>query len=193
MTSKVLIAGDSFAADWTVKYPDQSGWPNLLANQYHVDNMAQAGCSEYRIYQQLVASNLKDYDHVIVSHTSPYRIYTEYNPVRKDDLLHHHCDLLYSDVKNLTKDYKEYAGVSTYFEQFFSLEYAEFCYTLIREQIDKLLYKVNAIQIAHMPVPGILDVNFSNEFKNNPGLVNHYSKVGNNNVYRILLDKLQSS
>ena len=26
----ILICGDSFAADWTVKYAGQ-GWPNLLA------------------------------------------------------------------------------------------------------------------------------------------------------------------
>jgi hypothetical protein len=28
---KILIIGDSFAADWSVKYNDYAGWPNLLA------------------------------------------------------------------------------------------------------------------------------------------------------------------
>ena len=27
----VLICGDSFAADYSPKYPDKLGWPNLLA------------------------------------------------------------------------------------------------------------------------------------------------------------------
>ncbi len=44
--SKLLIAGDSFAADWL---SGESGWPNLLANEYDVTNVAQAVCSEYKI------------------------------------------------------------------------------------------------------------------------------------------------
>ena len=49
---KILICGDSFAADWTVKYPGQ-GWPNMLAEIHEVTNLAQAGCSEYKILKQL--------------------------------------------------------------------------------------------------------------------------------------------
>jgi len=47
---KILICGDSFAADWTVKYPGQ-GWPNMLAQQHEIVNLAQAGCSEYKIFK----------------------------------------------------------------------------------------------------------------------------------------------
>lgn len=189
---KILITGDSFAADWSYKYPSSKGWPNLLSDFYKIKNIAQAGCSEYRIYQQLSATGLADYDLIIVSHTSPYRIYTEYNPLRNNDLLHHHCDLLYSDVKNLAQHHSDYAGASTYFEKFFSLEYAEFCYNLIREKINSLLTNHCAIHIAHTCVPGAVDLDFSQEFKANPGNVNHYNNVGNNNVYQMLVNKIKT-
>ena len=54
---KLLICGDSFAADWQVKYPQGQGWCNLITQYYHVTNVAQAGCSEYRIYQQFLSYN----------------------------------------------------------------------------------------------------------------------------------------
>ena len=53
---KILICGDSFAADWTIKYPGQ-GWPNMLSQQYEIVNLAQAGCSEYKILKQLEFTN----------------------------------------------------------------------------------------------------------------------------------------
>ena len=54
----LLIIGDSFAADWSVKYADKKGWPNFLAEKYSVTNLAQAGCSEYKIKKQLDSVNL---------------------------------------------------------------------------------------------------------------------------------------
>jgi hypothetical protein len=133
-TKKVLIVGDSFAADWRVKYPDQLGWPNLLAQEYSVTNLAQAGCSEYRIYQQLKTTNIDHFDLILVSHTSAYRIYTEYHPARRDTALHKNCDLLYSDIEDLSQTQEEYKSVSTYFQKFFSLEFAEFTHELIWEK-----------------------------------------------------------
>lgn len=186
---RVLIVGDSFAADWSRKYPSKKGWPNLLAERYQTINLAQAGCSEYRIYQQLVSTDLNNYDLIIVSHTSPYRIYTEHNPLRNQDLLHHHCDLIYSDIGALAKHHSDYADVKVYFEKFFSLEYAEFCYVMTREKINKLLENRRTIQIAHVELPGTVDLDFSHEFKSNPGIINHYNNVGNNNVFHALLKK----
>ena len=59
----VLIAGDSFAAEW----PGSNGWVKLLAKKYNVKNVAQAGVSEYKILQQINTANLDKYDLVIVS------------------------------------------------------------------------------------------------------------------------------
>jgi hypothetical protein len=53
----LLICGDSFAADWTVKYPGE-GWPNLMSKIHNVTNLAQAGCGEYKVLKQLESVNL---------------------------------------------------------------------------------------------------------------------------------------
>ena len=55
---KLLLAGDSFAAEW----PGENVWPKLLAKQHDVTNVAQAGVSEYKILKQLHNAELKDYD-----------------------------------------------------------------------------------------------------------------------------------
>ena len=59
----VLIAGDSFAAEW----PGTNGWVKLLARDYDVTNVAQAGVSEYKILQQIQTANLDEYDLIIVT------------------------------------------------------------------------------------------------------------------------------
>ena len=187
---KVLIVGDSFSADWSKKYPDSAGWPTLLSQIFDVTNRSQAGCSEYRIYKQLTEINCKDYDCIIISHTSPYRIYTDYHPNRRSDELHHHCDLLYSDVKELSKVNKEYTAVSEYFEKFFSLEHADYVYKLIRQDITCLTDNSRVINIAHMETQVPVDINFSKEYRTNPGLINHYSDIGNQNVFSSLKQKI---
>lgn len=187
---KLLIAGDSFAADWSKKYPDQQGWPNHLAHHHQVDNRAQAGCSEYRILQQLRSADLKDYDIIIVSHTSPYRVYTDYHPLRHSDSLHHHCDLIYADVAHLAHNHKDYQAAQTWFEKFFSLEYANFCHTLVREKISLLLAEFRCIEISHMPGLGPVDIDFSELASQHQGNVNHYDEHGNQTVCSILLKKI---
>jgi hypothetical protein len=95
---KVLIAGDSFAADWRVKYPNQTGWPNLLAEKYDTTNIAQAGVSEYKILKQIQNVDLSKYDSVIISHASPNRVHCLSHPVHSNDTLHKDSDLIYTDL-----------------------------------------------------------------------------------------------
>ena len=49
--SKILICGDSFAADWSKKY-EGKGWVNMIENDHVITNIAEAGVSEYKIYKQ---------------------------------------------------------------------------------------------------------------------------------------------
>jgi hypothetical protein len=188
---RILIVGDSFAADWQKKYPDKFGWPNLLAKTHIVDNLAQAGCSEYRIYKQLKSASLDQYDVVIISHTSPYRIYTEYHPDRCNDILHHSCDLLYSDTKNLAKTNAEYKSAVEYFEKFFSLEYAEFCYHTTIDKIKELLIDHRTVHLSHLAsIVGTDYINFSELFEKHQGSMNHYDDQGNNIIYNKILEEL---
>ena len=60
---ELLIIGDSFSADWSIKYNDYLGWPSLLLEHYQITNLSQAGVGEYKIYKQLLSvTNLEKYD-----------------------------------------------------------------------------------------------------------------------------------
>ena len=100
---KILICGDSFAADWTAKYPVE-GWPNLLAKNYTVTNLAQ-------------------YDYIIVFHTSPNRLYTKVHPIHHQDILHNNSDLLYSDIKEHSKNNPSLLPIVEYFENYFERKF----------------------------------------------------------------------
>lgn len=190
---KILICGDSFAADWTVKYPGE-GWPNLLAKEYDVTNLAQAGCSEYKIYKQLLSANLNSFDHIIVFHTSPNRIYTSHHPIHYKDPLHSNSDLIYSDIKEHCKTNEELIPLIEYFEHHFDIEYAIFTHNLICKSIDEMLSSYKVIHATGFDYsklyafPNLLDYsNLAN--KKNVGL-NHFDEDSNNRVFMDIVSKL---
>ena len=184
----LLICGDSFAADWTVKYND-IGWPNMLANDYKITNLAQAGCSEYKIYKQLVSVNLDEYDAIIVSHTSPNRIYVNAHPVHANDVLHKNSDLIYTDIVEHSKSNKSLKPIVDYFENYFDLEFAIFVHTMICEKIEKHLHKFSGpiIHLATLPWDDLYYFNdmlsLEHLFKNHRGFMNHYDLQGNEIAY----------
>jgi hypothetical protein len=186
---KILICGDSFAADWTVKYPGR-GWPNMLAEQHEVVNLAQAGCGEYKILKQLESADLNMYDQIIVSHTSPYRIYVKTHPVHVNDPLHKNSDLIYTDIKEHSKSNKKLLPIVEFFENYFDTESAEFTHTLICREIDQLLQSYKTIHISNLIWNNNYKfnnmLNFEYLFKSNRGLMNHYNDAGNQEVFRIL-------
>jgi hypothetical protein len=179
---KLLICGDSFAADWTAKY-QRLGWPNMLSQEYNITNLAQAGCSEYKIYQQLTSVNLQKFDNIIVSHTSPYRLYVKKHPIHYNDPLHKNSDLIYSDIK----EYKELSSIVNYYENYFDLDYAKFIHNLICKEIDQLTKNYCTLHITSFDWKDLYNfsnmINFEDIFKKHRGLVNHYSEDGNNLVF----------
>ena len=174
---KILIVGDSFAADWSVKY-DVTGWPNLLADEHDVVNEAQAGCGEYKIYLQLKRHHLSNYDAVIVSHTSPYRLHVDEHPIHKNDPLHYNSDFIYADVVD-----HGLRDVAEFYKKYFDLEHAEFMHGLVCKEIDQLTKPYPVIHITHSKWDNLYKFNnmidFSNVNKRNPGWANHYSNAGN--------------
>lgn len=185
---KILIAGDSFAADYTVKYPEHVGWPNWLAQHYDIVNLAQAGCSEFRIYKQLASVNLSKFDLIIVSHTSPYRLYVAKHPLHHDDVLHNNCDIIYSDIKGKCPALEEY------FEKYFDLEHAEFIHSATGKEIKELLIGHKSLHLQHMKYnmpckfDNVVDLSFM--WKAYPGLANHYSDEGNLKVFNLIHNKI---
>lgn len=192
---KLLICGDSFAADWTAKYTGK-GWPNLLSETYQVTNLAQAGCSEYKIYLQLINADLSKYDFIIVSHTSPNRIYVKEHPIHFNDPLHKNSDLIYTDLEEHSKKNKSILSVIDFYENYFDLDYAKFIHSLICKEIETMLDKTNipVIHIANIDWDDLYQfkdmVNFNQLFKTNRGLINHYNEEGNKIIYNAMIDRI---
>jgi len=185
----ILICGDSFAADYsvigTLDYP---GWPQILGMKHNVTNVAQAGCSEYKIYLQLKQSDLDRFDGVIVFHTSPYRIYVKQHPYLSDTKLHCNSDLIYYDIIN-QPEFKDKEILSTFFEKYFDLDYAKFVHVLIQQEITKLLHKVFSFHIG-LALPH-LDFDASDLFERHRGQVNHFDPIGNKQLADILEQWIQ--
>lgn len=185
----ILICGDSFAADWTVKYSGQ-GWPNMIANDYNVTNLAQAGCSEYKIYKQLTSIDLNQFDKIIISHTSPYRIPIKIHPVHAKDLLHKNSDLIYTDIKEHSKTNTNLSSIIDFFENYFDIESSLFVHNLICEKIDKITKSIPTIHLTNSDWNGLYlfdnMLNFEYLFKSNRGLINHYDEKGNQIIYRAI-------
>ncbi len=177
---KLLIVGDSFAADWTKKYKG-NGWVNMLCDDFEVTNVAQAGVSEYKIYKQLETQNTSLFDKIIISHTSAYRVPITEHPIHSNDILHKDCDLIYSDVKEHIKNPIAKIAVDFY-ENIFNPEYFIFTYGLIMDKIQSNY--PNAINITFFDsfkndkVYGFEDV-----YLNNKGLINHMNNKGNKIIY----------
>lgn len=188
--SKILICGDSFSADWTLKYTGH-GWPNLIAKDHDVTNLSQAGCSEYKIYLQLKSIDLNEFDFVIVSHTSPNRIYVKDHPVHSNDILHKHSDLIYSDIKEHSKTDTSLISIVDFYEKYVDIEYFEFIHFLICREIDSMCSDLNVLHIAHIDWDKLYKfpnmINFFNVFNNHRGLLNHYSDRGNAIVYKQIM------
>ena len=195
MAARILICGDSFAADWTVKYKDRGlGWPNLLAKDFQVKNLAQAGCGQYKIYNQLCNADLNDYDCIIISHTSAYRLHTAYHPVHSNDKLHCHADFIYNDIKEHSENCKDLICVTEYYKKYFDLDYAKFVHTLICE-------KINTMISHHQNVLHISNLNWKDFYQFQDMLIldhlvpvnngmNHYNQETNNKIYQQVLNRI---
>lgn len=191
--TNVLICGDSFSADWTVKY-DGFGWPNLLAQDFNVTNIAQAGCSEYSIYKQIKSQNLNKYDRVIVAHTSPYRLYTSTHPVHNGDPLHHNSALIYTDIKEHAKNNTELNPIIDYYKKYFNKENALFMHNLLCKEIDDMC-PVDTIHVLNIDCKKCYSfkrmMNFHKVFAKNRGLMNHFNDKGNLKVYKQIKKELE--
>ena len=189
---KILIAGDSFAANHT----NRSSWNNLLSNDFLVDTVAQAGVGEYKILQQIKRVCLLDYDFIIVSHTSPYRIHVPSHPIYKTGY-HKDCDIIINDIigKSCWSNLKLFYArkwIEHYYDETYQLD----TYNLFRHEINRSI-KIPYISISHLPIEEIRPVeechiDFSQLWQKERGQVNHYTDNGNRIVYETVLKQINS-
>jgi hypothetical protein len=195
--NKVLIVGDSFGADWSAKYRYYPGWPQLLQKHFSVENLAQAGCSEFRILQQLKSRNLNLYNWIIICHTSPDRVYVPRHPVHSNDVLHHSSDLIYTDIEyhaNKLKNWcnKKIQTAWNYFRYYYSDEYQIYVYNKIREDIQQITGTIPVLHINNFASTTHYSKNldFVQLREDHAGLINHLSAQGNWIVYKQILQAL---
>jgi lysophospholipase L1-like esterase len=187
MKKKLLIVGDSFAADWTVKYKGE-GWVNTLCKDYDVTNIAQAGVSEYKIYNQLKKTDVSKYDIILISHTSAYRIPVVEHPIHSKDILHNNCDLIYTDLKEYDNELTKIAV--DFYEKLFDPDYFIFIHNLIVNEIIKRY--PNAINITFFDSFSHPTFhNFEEIFLKNKGNMNHLNEDGNNLIYKKIKNILE--
>lgn len=190
---KLLVAGDSFAAEW----PGNSGWVKLLAQEHPVTNVAQAGVSEYKILKQVQNENLQDYDAVIVSHTSPSRVHTLDHPLHKEGL-HKDCDLLWTDIEDRTSLFNpSLKAAKGYFKYHYDDNYYQTIYSLLRKEINNLLSGKAYLSMSHVEVAKYFihednHLDFSDFWKANRGTENHYTEQGNRKLFNIIVDKIDN-
>jgi len=182
--TKIIVFGDSFAADWTVLH-SVVGWPNMLGQEYTVENYAQAGCSEYKIRQQLRSTDVKQHTHAIVAHTSKSRLPVEQHPLHQDNTLLQNCDFLYADIKEHNDPRTR--CVVEYYENFYHTNFYEYVYDLIVKDIDHVLQQ-SGIPVLHITffdhsLP-VAHLNYHKLFTKHRGNANHLDKHGNQQVFK---------
>jgi hypothetical protein len=196
--SKILIVGDSFAADWRLKSSELNyGWPTLLEQAHDVTNLAKGGVGEYKILRQIQSQNINDYHTVIVAHTSPSRCHTKQHPVHKFDSFHSTCDLLYSDIdyhSNRIVNLFNFSlrAAKNWFVYHYDHEYQENIYYLIRKEIDSLLADKHVIELKCFDVVSshtVLD--YSTKAKHNQGYANHFTPKVNKQIYNDIIGLLK--
>ena len=181
------LFGDSFGTD-TANNPYTS-WVDLLRQQYTVYNYCQSGVSEYKILQQLKSVDLNKFDKILITHTSPTRVYVNYNPLHQNTPYHKNCDLILSDVEAASGEFAQAAKL--YFKHIFDINYACDVHNMTCREIDELTKNYNVTHITHFDYNGLYQftglVNFYNLFLKHRGHVNHYTAQGNQLVYEGLI------
>lgn len=189
----ILIVGDSFAANYGKK---DLGWVNHLANDYKVINLAQAGCSQYKIYLQLTSTDLKYFDAIIISHTSPNRWYTSQNLIHRDSILHNQSDYIYSDVVANMDKHPLMSSLKIWFENFHDLDYADFVHNLICKEITELTLNSRTIHLSFFDYKKLFQFNnfldLSDMFLKHRGDINHLDSEGNLKVYQLIKKVLEN-
>ena len=170
----------------------------MLAQQHEVLNLAQAGCGQYKIWLQLQScmSMIDQFDSIVISHTSPYRIYVKEHPIHRDDKLHRASDLIYNDIVDKVDLHKDMAHIVLWFEKYFDLDHARFVHNLICEKIDRTLrpYRHKVLHITNIDWSGLYRfddmISFEFLFKTHRGLMNHYSEKGNELIFNMINERL---
>ena len=186
-TMKLAIFGDSFGA----QQQDQpyASWVDLLSRHFDITNYCECGVGEYKILKQLQSANIRNYDKILITHTSATRVYVKHNPLHQSNQYYKNCDIIFSDVEARKNEFSN--ACELYFKYIFDLDYAINIHNMICKTIDDLCQGIDVIHTTHFDYSALYQfsnmINFYNLFLEHRGDVNHYTKIGNYKVYQSLL------
>jgi hypothetical protein len=184
------LFGDSFG--YQQNNPPYPSWVDLLEQHYNVKNYCRCGISEYKILQHLKQADLDQFDQIIITHTSPTRVYVPYNPLHAGDPVYNSCDIIYSDSTAQPGEFSQ--ACKLYFKHIFDTEYAIDIHNMICREIDAFCCGQNVLHITQFDYekcykfPELL--NFYHYWIDHKGPVNHYDQKGNEHVYHQIINKL---
>jgi len=192
---KILIAGDSFGADWTVKYNDYPGWPNLLAKKYEVTNVAKASIGQYKILKQLIEQDLNKFDTIIVCNTHPFRVHTRQHPLHSKDILHSNADLLLNDTFSHWNPFNlSLKAAKNFFLYHWDEQHALDIYRLIAQEQERILDELNVIHLKNFKDVDVISKHHTIDTTQlQGGIINHKDKTGNEIIYRDIDKRLTNS
>lgn len=188
---KILIAGDSFAANWLSEDSSYLGWPNLLSDDFDVTNVAQAGVSQYKILKQIRSQDLSQFDVIIICFTDDFRLYIPDHPIHTSGL-HKNCDLLVSDLDFHIRQFKNLLNFKLWICYFwyllsFDSEYYQTISFLVKKEIMELLSRSTALIITDS------DLEIKEKFLRSRGVMNHLTADDNYEVYLNIIRRLEDA
>ena len=187
---RLIIFGDSFGVQKTLEL--FNSWVTLLDNHFEIENRCECGVGQYKILQQLKNTDLTKFDKILITHTSPTRVYVKDNPIHKNSVYYKNCDILFADIENHVDEFS--VACKLYFKHIFDFNYAIDIHNMICQEIDKLCKGKTTIHMTNFDYTNMYSfpnlINFYPLFLKNKGEVNHYNEVGNNKIYQTLLTEL---
>jgi hypothetical protein len=189
---RILIAGDSFSS---IQLSGSHGWPALLQKNFCITNTSFPGIGEYKILQKLQAAELHNYDLILVSHTSPNRLYCTNNPLYPIDHMYSQSDIIFADAESRAAQVPLAASIIDYYKYIFDTDYYKFIHTCCCEKINQLTQSVPALHITHFDWTGLYQfdnmINFHTFWLANRGNFVHYTEEANQIVYEQLRNRIQ--
>ena len=186
----LAIFGDSFGA---IK-PDHEfkGWVEKLQYHYAVTNFCQCGSGQYRILQQIKSVDLKRFDKLLITHTSPFRVFVRENLLHKNDPVYKNCDLIFADIENRDDEFS--TAAYGYFKYIFDHEFYRDIHNLICKEIDRITGSFECLHITHFDYKDCYKfanfMCFHDLWKKHRGPVHHYDQLGNHEIFSRVLDHL---
>ena len=178
---KLAVVGDSFSSDTAI-----GSWPEILSRSHEVTNYSLRSISQYRILD-ILTKNLPELltaDAIIIFHTNPDRVYVNDEvqfPTRKI-VLHRYADLVAAD--SLESSDNTWRDITkTYYKVFYNQEQQMVYYNLILEKIKTMLIEKKVIHLTGFPLVDLYQIkSFAYLLDTNPGTINHYDLLGNQEI-----------